>query len=121
MKKNLVFLFASVVLSACGGTIEAEEPGTLQSTKQHVTYDTVCPASCANKCTAGGASGCGWYCGKRWSHAEWKWIYEMALWGCTTAPNYDVCGGISTEIQPPVRCATPCEVGAWTTQPCSST
>jgi len=103
MKKSLVFLFASVALSACGGTIEAEDPNTLRSVKQALT----CPSTCL-------CGQCGWVCGESWNSYEWRYQWRMVRVDCTT-DGYQ-CGMHGDSI----RCQEPCTPGQIYAEPCVS-
>jgi hypothetical protein len=106
MKKSLVFVFASVALSACGGTIEAEEPSTLQSIEQKQEF--ACPSSCA--C----GNNCGkWVCAQTWNSTEWRTQWTMLAYDCHT--NSVQCEQAGDAI----RCAEPCQNGMVYAQPCA--
>ena len=102
MKKNLVFVFACVALSACGGTIEAEEPSTLQSVEQQ-TQELICPSQCACITMNGG---CGWKCGRRWNNYKWDYEFFTQKQDCNVEPT-----GVSCLLGETTICDAPCEVG----------
>lgn len=116
MKKTFVLIVASLALTACGGTVEAEEQNELRSTENALDGDGGLGLSCDSACTCwlpSKGGNCGWECVSTWNNVTQTYVYSTKTIACPKDSIVCTTGSVSK------TCSSPCVVGSFTSSPCS--